>query len=358
MSRKAVSTDAPVDASTGAGSTAPSRLVDIVFGAMAAKVLYAAAELRLADLLAEGVRTSEELAERTGTHGPSLRRLLRALAGMGCVTQTGPERFELAQLGQQLRADAPGSVRELVRMRLGPEFWRSWDELVASVRTGETGWVRTHGMPPYQFYERHPERSATFNAAMAQQTRAVAPAVIAAYDFSRFATVVDVGGGDGTLLAELLRAHPDLRGVLFDLPAGLAGAAGTLTAAGVADRCQVVPGDFFASVPEGGDAYAMKQVLHNWDDDRAVAVLRNCHRAMASTARLVVLERVLPDLVGVDDRQLEALLLDGQMLVVTGGRERTEQEFRSLLDAAGFTLTALTEPLPPYGYRVIEGTPA
>jgi hypothetical protein len=243
-------------------------------------------------------------------------------------------------------------------MRLGPEFWRSWDELVASVRTGETGWERAHGMPLYQLYERLPEQSATFNAAMAQQTRAVAPAIIAAYDFSRFGTVVDVGGGDGTFLAELLHAHLDLHGVLFDLPAGLAGAAGTLTAAGVADRCQVVPGDFFASVPGGADAYAMKQILHNWDDERAIAVLRNCREAMAPTARLVVLERVLPELVSVDDRQSEALLLDIQMLVVAGGRERTEQEFRSLLGAAGFTLTALTEPLPPHGYRVIEGTPA
>jgi orsellinic acid C2-O-methyltransferase len=230
---------------------APSRLVDVAFGAMTAKVVYAAAELGVADLLAEGVRTSEELAERTGTHEPSLRRPLRALAGMGVLAQTGPERFELAQLGQQLRADAPGSVRELLRMRLGPEFWRSWDELVASLRAGEAGWERANGLPLYQFYERHPGRAATFNATMALQTRAVAPAIIAAYDFSRFATVVDVGGGDGTFLAELLRAHPDLHGVLFDLPAGLAGAAGTLAASGVADRCRVVAGDFFASVPEG-----------------------------------------------------------------------------------------------------------
>ena len=338
---------------------APLRLVDVVFGAMAAKVVYAAAELRVADLLAEGVQTSEELAERTGTHGPSLRRLVRALAGMGVLTQTGAERFQLvparptaprrrARLGPRAGADAPwtGILAELGRAGC------------PSVRTGETGWERAHGMPLYQLYERLPEQSATFNAAMAQQTRAVAPAIIAAYDFSRFGTVVDVGGGDGTFLAELLHAHPDLHGVLFDLPAGLAGAAGTLTAAGVADRCQVVPGDFFASVPGGADAYAMKQILHNWDDERAIAVLRNCREAMAPTARLVVLERVLPELVSVDDRQSEALLLDIQMLVVAGGRERTEQEFRSLLDAAGFTLTALTEPLPPHGYRVIEGTPA
>jgi DNA-binding CsgD family transcriptional regulator len=337
---------------------ARSGLVDVILCAMAAKVVHAAAELRIADLLAQGVQTTEELAERTGTHAPSLRRLLRALAGLGVLTQTGPERFELAQLGQQLRADVPGSVRELVRMRLGSDTWLSWDELVASVRTGDTGWDRVHGMTLYQVHERRPEQAATFNAAMSQQSRAVAPAILAASDFSRFGAVVDVGGGDGTFLAELLRAHPGMHGVLVDLPAGLDGAAGTLTAAGVADRCQVVPGDFFTSVPGGGDAYVMKQILHNWEDEQAIAILRNCRKAMAPTARLLVLERVLPDLVSRDDRQVEPLLLDIQMLVVTGGRERTEPEFRGLFEAAGFTLTALTEPLPPHGYRVIEGTPA
>jgi orsellinic acid C2-O-methyltransferase len=334
----------------------PSPLLEATFGAMAAKTVYAAAELRLADLLARGLHSSQELAERTSTHAPSLRRLLRALAGLGIVAQTGPDRFELAELGERLRADAADSVCALVLMRAGPEFWRSWDELVASVRTGEPGWDRANGLPLYEFLARHPQQAATFNLAMAQHSRSVAPAVMAACDFARFTTVVDVGGGDGTLLAELLRAQPGLKGVLFDLPAGLAGAPDTLAAAGVADRCRVVPGDFFVAVPEGADAYVLKQVLHNWDDERAVAIMRNCRTAMAPDARLVILERVLPELASAGSPQ--SLLLDLQMLVVTEGRERTEWEFRDLLAAAGFTQTARSGPLQPHDLRVIEATPA
>jgi orsellinic acid C2-O-methyltransferase len=340
----------------GAGQTTPSPLIDLTFGAMAAKIVYAAAELRVADLLAAGIQTGTELAEQTRTHGPSLRRLLRALAALGVVAQTGPDRFELTGLGAQLRVDASDSVHALVLTRCGPEFWRSWDELVVSLRTGQAGWDRANGAAPYEYFEQHPDQSATFNTAMAQNTRGMAPAVLAAYDFSRFETVMDVGGGDGTLLADVLRAEAGMEGVLFDRPAGLAGAADTLAAAGVADRCRVVPGDFFVSIPEGADAYVMKQILHNWDDAHAIAILRNCREAMARDARLVILERMLTDPVTVDDTR--TLLLDIQMLVVTGGRERSEQEFRELFDAAGFALTALSEPLPPHRYRVIEGTPA
>jgi hypothetical protein len=209
-----------------------SPLLDAAFGAMTAKTVHAAAELGLADLLAKGLHTSQELAEQTNMHAPSLRRLLRALAGLGIVAQTGPDRFELAEPGEQLRADAADSVRPLVLMRASPELWR-------------------------------------------------------------FDTVVDVGGSDGTLLAELLRAHPGLHGVLFDLPAGLADAASALAAAGVADRCRVV------------------------------AILRNCRTAMAPDARLLLLERVLPELVAPGAPQ--APLLDIQMLVITCGRERTER---------------------------------
>jgi hypothetical protein len=333
----------------------PAAPVDVVFNAMAAKILYAAAELRLADLLAVGVQSSPDLAEQTHTHEPSLRRLLRALAALGIVNQTAPDRFELAELGSQLRTDAADSVRAVVLTRAGPEFWSSWNELPASLRTGETGWDRANGMPPYEFFERHPRQSATFNTAMAQNTRDMAPALLAAYDFSRFGTVLDLGGGDGTLLVEILRAEPGLKGVLFDLPAALVSAAGTLEGAGVADRCRVVPEDFFVRVTEGADAYVLKQILHNWDDERAVAILRNCRAAMAPHARLLILERVLPELVTVDRPQ--SLLLDIQMLVVTGGRERTQEEFRGLLEAAGFALTALSDRLPPHDFRVIEGTP-
>jgi orsellinic acid C2-O-methyltransferase len=332
-----------------------SPLLDMVFGYMPAQVLFAAAELRVADHLAGGQRTSEELAEQTQAHAPSLRRLLRALAGLGVVTQTGPDAFQLTELGAQLRADAPDSVRGLVLLLCGPEIWRSWAELASSVRTGETGWDRAHGTPVFEFFEQHPEQSATFNLAMAQHTRDAAPGIIAAYDFSRFAAVMDVGGGDGTLLAEILRTQPHLKGMLFDLPSGLAGAATTLAVAGVADRCRVVPGDFFVSVPEGADAYVMKFILHDWDDDRAVAILRNCRRAMAPGGRLLILERVLPEVVTTE--VAETLLVDLTMLITNGGTERTEEQFRGLLTAAGFTLTAITDPLP-LDYRVIEAAPA
>jgi orsellinic acid C2-O-methyltransferase len=334
---------------------AQSPLLDMVLGYMPAQVLFAAAELQVADHLAGGPRTSEELAAQTQADAPSLRRLLRALAGLGVVTQTGPDAFELTEVGGQLRAEAPDSVRGLVLLLSGPEIWQSWAELASSVRTGETAWDRVNGIPQFEFYQQHPEQSATFNAAMAELTRDVAPGVIAAYDFSRFATIMDVGGGDGTLLVEILRAEPHLKGTLFDLPAGLEGAAATLRAAGVADRCRVVPGDFFVSVPEGADAYLMKSVLHDWDDDRAVAILRNCRKAMAPGARLLIVERVLPEVVTAQDA--ETVLVDLTMLVANGGKERTERQFRDLLTRAAFTLTAITDP-HPLGFRVIEAVPA
>jgi hypothetical protein len=327
----------------------------MVFGFMPAKLVYAAAELEIADLLAERPRTSAELADATGTHRPSLLRLLRALAGLGVLAQTDEDRFELTELGTPLRDDAPDSARALVTMLCGPENWASWGELVPSVRTGRSGWERVHGMTWIEFYERHPEQSATFNRAMSEHTREAAPGILAAAGLARFDTVVDVGGGDGTLIAEALRAEPGLEGVLFDLPSGLAAAAATLAAAGVAERCRLVTGDFFASVPREADAYLLKHVLHDWDDDDAVAILRNVREAMAPEGRVLICERMLPELARPAEAQ--SLLVDVLMLVVTGGRERTEHEFRALLDAAGLWLSELSEPIAPFDYRLLEARP-
>jgi len=328
----------------------------MVFGFMAAKLVYAAAELRIADLLAEGPRTTAELAEPTAAGAASLRRLMRGLAGLGVVAETDPDRFELTELGTPLRDSAPDSARSLVTMLCGPENWRSWGELVPSLRNGESGWERAHGMTWVEYYERNPEQSATFNKAMSEHTRGAAPGILAAAGLSRFRTVVDVGGGDGTLLAEALRAEQGLQGVLFDLASGLESAAETLAAAGVAERCRAVPGDFFASVPKGADAYLLKQVIHDWDDDEAIAILRNVREAMVPGARVLIAERMLPELAGPADAQ--SLLVDVLMLVVTGGRERTEREFHALLEAAGLELSRLSEPLAPFDYRVIEATAA
>jgi hypothetical protein len=327
----------------------------MTFSAMAAKVLYAAAEMRIPDLLAASGQTAEELARQTRAHPPSLRRLLRALTALDVLIQTGPDTFALSETGRALRTDSPDSVHALVLTRCSPEFGRSWDDLASSVRTGEPGWNRVIGKPTYEYFEQHPEWSTRFSTAMAQNTRGVAPAVTAAHDFARFGSVIDVGGGDGTLLAGILGAGERLRGVLFDLPSALADAPRVLGDAGVADRCTVVPGDFFVQVPPGGDVYVMKQILHNWDDEAATAILRNCRAVMAPQSRLLIVERVLPEQVTRRDR--ESVLLDLQMLAVTGGQERTEPEFRTLLAEAGFSLTAITEELPPHRYRVIEGTP-
>jgi hypothetical protein len=344
----------------GQALPASARLIDMAFDVMAAKTVYAAAELGLADLLVGGPLTSAELAERAGAHGPSLRRLLLALAALGVVAQTGADRFELADLGRPLRADAPDSVRGLVRMLCGPEDWRSWGELAPGVRTGETAWVRAHGMPWTEYYARNAGPAATFNLAMAEHTRDAAPGLVAAADLARFHTVVDVGGGDGTLMAEVLRSHPGVEGTVFDVPAGLAAATTTLDASGVGVgvRCRLVAGDFFVSVPAGADAYLLKQILHDWDDERAAAILGNIRTAMPPHGRVLVFERTLPERVTAGHDDAQSLLLDILMLVVTGGRERTEADFRRLFDATGFEAIRVGEPIPPFGYRVLEAAPA
>jgi hypothetical protein len=320
-----------------------SSLHDLAISPIPAHILRAAAELGVADHLADGPRTTAELAARTHADGPSLRRLLRALAGLGVVAQLDRERFELTEAGRPLIAGAPGSASALLRMLCGPEMLRSWSELVGSVRTGESAWELAHGMPVFAYYAEHPDSAATFNEAMAEHTREAAPGLIAAGDFSRFRTVVDVGGGDGTLLAAILAAEPAVEGILFDQPGALGAPF---------DRCRAVAGDFFTAVPEGADAYLLKQILHDWADEPATAILRSCRRAVGPGARVLIVERMLPERATPDD--VQPLLVDVLMLVATGGRERTEREFRDLLAAADLELLSVSEALPPFAYRVIE----
>ncbi len=330
---------------------APPLVDELTFGSIAAQLVYAAAELGIADRLADGPRTGAELAARLGVEAPPLRRLLRALAGLGVLDDTGDDGFALTADGALLRADAAGSHRSLVRMLCGPEMWRALGALVPSLATGERAWELANGLPVFVYYDDHPDAGATFNAAMAEHTRDAAPGIAAAGGFTRFRTVVDVGGGDGMLLAQILRDHPRLEGVVLDVPEVVAGAHDTLAAEKVADRCRVVPGDFFASVPAGADAYVLKQVLHDWEDEPAVAILRRCREAMEPGGRVLIAERLLPQRVGRAERL--TLFVDVLMLAVTGGRERTEAEFRALLEAADLELAAVSPPLP-LGYRVLE----
>jgi hypothetical protein len=326
---------------------APATLLKMMTGYWVSKALNVAAELGLADLLQPGPRTSDDLATACGAHAPTLYRLLRALASVGVFTEVDERRFALTPLAELLRSDVSGSMRALARM-YGAEQYRAWGDLLDSVRTGRPAFDRVFGVSHFDYLAHSPEADAIFNDAMTGWTTQVAEAVVAAYDFAGVDTVVDVGGGYGLLLATILRAHPAVRGVLFDQPHVVKGAEPRLQAAGVAERCATDGGDFFASVSPDGDAYILAQIPHDWDDERCRIILGNCRRAIRPVGKLLVVEQVLPPA----NEPSFAKWLDLHMLVLLTGRERTETEYRDLHAAAGF---ALTRVIPTFsGASIVE----
>jgi hypothetical protein len=316
-------------------------------GIIAAQAIYAAARLGIADLLASGPKSIAELASDSGAHPPTLERLLRALVTLEMFTPTSDGRFCNTPLSETLRSDHPQSQRDGALFLPAPFLWRPLGELYESVRTGEPAFQRIFGQHFFEYLGAHPADAAIFNAAMTHGISWTAPALLAAYDFSRFQQLVDVGGGAGALLRDILAATPKLQGVLFDLPAVVAGASEVLTG-DIATRCRIVGGNFFESVPDGADAYLLKGVIHDWPDDAAAGILRNTRRAMRPDATLLLIENM------VDSATSPAGLVDLVMLVI-GGRERTEADFRSLLAAAGFSLTRI---IPAGTSSLIECRPA
>jgi hypothetical protein len=334
---------------------APDAVMQVITGYTSAQVVHVAVQLGLPDLLADGPRDVEELAASTGAHAPSLARLLRALAAMGLVAEADGG-IVLTELGTPLRSDVPGSVREAVLFLVGEWAWRAWGDLLYSVRTGEPAFDRVFCMSNFEYWEHNPEAGAIHDAFFRAMARTTSAPIVDAYDFARFGTVVDVGGNGGALLAAILQAHPGVHGILFDLPHVVAGAGPVLAEAGVADRCVVVGGSFFDSVPAGGDAYVLKYVIHDWDDERAAAILERCRVAMAPGATLLLVEQVLPERLEVGAAAQRVSRLDLQMLVLTpGGRERTEEEFRSLLRETGFDLRAVIPTASPF--HILEAVP-
>jgi hypothetical protein len=324
-------------------------LLQLVTGYQAAQVVHVAAQLRLADVLADGPQEIEDLADATGTHAPSLARLVRMLAALGIVAQEADGRICLTSLGAPLRAGVPGSVRDRVLFLVGEWFWRSWGELLYGVRTGKPAFDHVFGMSNFEYWEHNPEAGSIHDAFFTALAQLTTPPLVAGYDYARFGTVADIGGSEGPLLAAILKANPRLRGILFDLPHVVARAAPVLAEAGVADRCTVVGGDFFVSVPAGADAYILKYIIHDWDDERSVTILTRCRAAMAIGATLLLIEQVLPERLEVGAAALPAARLDLQMLVLTpGGRERTESEFRRLLADAGFELCTVVPTASPF----------
>jgi hypothetical protein len=310
-----------------------------------------AAKLGIADLLVDGPRSAEELAAATKTQAGALYRVLRALASVGIFSEVTSGRFALTPMAELLRSDTSNSIRALAIM-YAEEQYRAWDDVLHSVRTGQPAFEHAFGLPYFDYFATHPEASQVFNEAMVGWTSQVVEAVVAAYDFSPFGAVVDVGGGHGALLAAILKSAPAARGILFDLPQVVESAEPFLAAAGVADRCARVGGDFFGEIPSGADAYLLAQILHDWDDEHSVAILRQVRRAMPDYGKLLVVELTLPE----GDAPAFRKWMDLHMLVLLNGRERTARQYSDLFHTAGFEL-ARTIPTHT-GQSIVEAVPA
>jgi hypothetical protein len=331
-----------------------AELFGLLNGSWTTHAISAAVELGAVDLLAGGVGEVRDLASATGCHEPSLRRLLRALVTLDICEERENGSFALTALGSVLESNAPISCRAMTIY--GRHKWPLWENLGQSIKTGVCARTRLHGTTGFQHLERDPAAASDFHRAMSEATGLIARAVVPAYDFSRFRRIVDAGGGYGEMLVAILRACPATRGVLFDLADTMGGARQHLEKAGVSDRCELIAGSFFESVPAGADAYLLKSVIHDWDDERGAAILRTCREAMSRDAKLLLVEQIMPD-------RMEATLLhqdiarrDLNMLVTLGGRERTANEYRYLLDSAGLNLTRIVPAALNFG--VIEAVRA
>lgn len=324
----------------------------ILDAALVERVVYAATTLTIPELLAAGPRDVEGLAAETGTRPRLLARMLRFLVAAGVFTEPQPYHFGLAPVGELLCADAPGSMRPLVLFRGEPWKRVPWDDLVDSLRTGETAFDRTVGASFFEYLADHPGAGAVFDAAMTGRTRQMLGLVPRHYDFSSMSAVVDVGGGEGELLLDILKHAPAAHGVLFDQPHVVERAAQRIKEAGLSDRCTVIGGNFFDTIPPGADVYVMKMILHDWDDDRARVILGACRQAMGPDSRLLLVERVLP---AAPPYPLEPFMGDMTMMLELGSWERTDAEWRDLLASAGLHLARIIRTGEPMS--LIEGRP-
>jgi orsellinic acid C2-O-methyltransferase len=335
-------------------SSFPPDAVRLLNGFRGYQLVVAACRLRLPDMIAAGPLGAGEVAARTGLDPDATRRLLRGLAAWGFFAEDADGRYSSTPISEAYRSDRHG-LRNMALL-LSEEAYSTWSALEYSLRTGKSAFEHIHGKSRWEKLAQDPEDAALFNAAMVETSIRVGKEVVAAYDFGWARSVVDVGGGNGALLAGVLRANPNLRGVLLDLPAGLAGAAEAMAAAGVAERVEIVEGSFFDAVPNGGDVYMLKSILHDWDDEHAATILATCRVAMPPASRLLVVERVVPDRVTTGARDLASVMGDLHMMVLLGGRERTNSEFGKLFQPAGFRLTRDIEM--PSDFHIVEAQPA
>ncbi|BBZ39869.1 methyltransferase [Mycobacterium conspicuum] len=324
-------------------------MLELILHAWVSQAITAAADLGVADALADGPLSGERLADRVGADADALSRLMRALIGIGIFRQRGDGRYALTPLAETLRTDAPVSMAGMARWVGSPQHREHWSHLTEAIRTGRPVVPELRGKPVFEYLTEEAELGQIFNSAMTNLSEFATAPLIAAYDFSAFGTIVDVGGGHGRLLAAMLQTAPSARGILFDLPEVVAGAPELLDKYGVDDRVRIEEGSFFESAPEGGDAYVFKNVIHDWPDEDAVRILKKVRNAARTGARLLLCEFVIPD----HDRDFHGKWVDIEMLVVAGACERTAQEYGRLLDQAGFRLNRVIDTVSPLS--IVEG---
>lgn len=318
---------------------APDALRQVITGYWTSQLIFVAAKLGIADLLAEGPMKPAAIARKSGANEQNLYRVLRALASIGIFAEDSKGRFKLTPMAQALRSDHPKSLRDYVLMIVDDYNWQAWGALMHTVMTGETGFEHVFGMHGFDYFSQHPEKERAFSAAMASVTRMSNHAIAETLPVSGIKRLVDVGGAHGNLLTTILRRHKKLEGVLFDLPQVVAAAPGSgfVSAPDIEDRCELAGGDFFDSVPAGADAYMMKSILHDWDDESCVRILKNCRKAMARDGRIFIIDAVIPKGNGPHPGKF----MDINMMAVAGGKERTREEFVALLKRARLKLSCI-----------------
>jgi len=327
-------------------------MLDLITGYWLSQMIFVAAKLGIADVLAKGPKTAAAVAQEVGAHAPFVYRVLRALAGVGVFAETASGRFRLTPTAATLRTGVPGSLSDFALMMLDDYNWKAWGELLHGVETGEVAFQHVYGQPFFDFLVANPEKERTFAASMASISGAENEAIARAYHFGRFAQLVDVGGAHGHLVATILRRHRKVRGVLYDQPQVVDGAAARGFFKGLGNRIETAGGDFFASVPAEADGYIMKYILHDWDDDRCVRILSLCREAMAPGGRVLVVENVIEP----GNRPSWGKLLDVNMLALLSGKERTKAEFRNLLARAGLRLRRIVPTASPIS--IVEASAA
>ncbi|MCP3142021.1 acetylserotonin O-methyltransferase [Pyxidicoccus xibeiensis] len=332
---------------------AAQMMQQMVYGFWVSRCLQIMAQLGIADIIGDTPRTVEELAQASGTHAPSLRRMLRLLSGLGVMRKDEQsECWSLTELGGMLRKDNPGSVYGSLMAHGHLLSWQAWGDLVSSLKTGQPSVEKFMGDTFFGYMSTHPEDAAIFNGSMAAYQTLNAPAVVSAYDFSSAKRIMDVGGGTGTLMAHILNAHPAAAGAIFEMPHVAKEARARLSGLGLAERCEVFEGDFFQRIPPGQDVYILSQILHDWDDEKSLRILTNIREAMHADSRLLIVETVLPG----DNAMHFGNLYDVAMLVLVGGQERTEAEYSALVSKAGLKVSRiLPTSMPP---SVVEVVPA